>query len=307
VRSATADQWRAFHAYYSDHEHADALLIEASRLVPAPGPKPNNWFFIRYSEGGMHLRFRFLGDPPYFAEILHGVRAKLWELTGAAGEPAAVPAGSSPDEFGRFHYPGSIVETPYMAETQRYGGPDALRENEALFAFSTSLALGVIGATLDDHSKRGKLALDLMLAAATVAVDDAGNERRFFEAYSRFWAKTLLQTFQMPEGSRITGTTMAAPRLQKLREHAQSDAGSSSPSQLWLRRLAEAKRRFQDLAASGKLVSPADGKIVGDPETCDAAVSNMLMSQIHMLNNRLGVAPYTEMMWAAALARSLGR
>ena len=100
---------------------------------------------------------------------------------------------------------------------------------------------------------------------------------------------------------------MAASRLHKLREYAQSDAAPKSPSLLWLRRLAEAKRRFQDLAAAGKLVSPADGKIVASHEACDAAVSDMLMSQLHMMNNRLGIRPYFEMMWAAALARSLGR
>jgi hypothetical protein len=33
----------------------------------------------------------------------------------------------------------------------------------------------------------------------------------------------------------------------------------------------------------------------------------MLMSQLHMMNNRPGIPAYLEMMWAAAVARSLGR
>jgi thiopeptide-type bacteriocin biosynthesis protein len=305
--SETAGEWRAFHVFYFDFGHVDELLIEAGRLMAALAPQPADWFFIRYSEGGMHLRFRLRGNPPYYDEFLQGVRAKAWGLAPSPGAPSEIPAGGFPDERGHFHHPGSIVEIPYVAETERYGGPHALAENEALFASSTSLALKLIGATLGDHASRAKLAIDLMLAAAIVAVDDAGDEGRFFEAYSRFWALNLLQTSRMPEGSRLTSTAMAESRLHKLREYSQSAAAPKSPSLLWLRRLAEAKRRFQDLAASGKLVSPAQGKIVADREACDAAISEMLMSQLHMMNNRLGIPPYFEMMWAAALARSFGR
>jgi thiopeptide-type bacteriocin biosynthesis protein len=305
--SETAGEWRAFHAFFFDFGHVDELLIEAGRLMSALASQPADWFFIRYAEGGMHLRFRLRGNPPYYDEFLQGVRAKAWGLAPSPGELPEIPAGGFPDESGRFHYPGSIVEIPYVAETERYGGPHALAENEALFASSTSIALKLIGATLGDHPRRAKLAIDLMLAVAIVAVGDAGNEGPFFEAYSRFWALNLLQNSRMPEGSRLTSTPMAESRLHKLREHAESDAAPKSPSLLWLRRLAEAKRRFQALAASAKLVSPADGRIVADHGACDAAVSNMLMSQLHMMNNRLGIPPYFEMMWAAALARSLGR
>ena len=182
--SETAGEWRAFHVFYFDSGHVDELLIEAGKLMSALAPQPTDWFFIRYSEGGMHLRFRLRNNPPYYNEFLHGVRAKAWELALSPGE-LSVPAGGFPDERGRFHYPGSIVEIPYVAETERYGGPHALAENEALFASSTSIALKLIGATLADRPGRTKLAIDLMLAAAIVAVDDAGNEGQFFEAYSR--------------------------------------------------------------------------------------------------------------------------
>lgn len=305
--SGTAGEWRAFHVFYFDFGHVDDLLIEAGRLMSALAPRPADWFFIRYSEGGMHLRFRLRGNPPHYDAFLDGIRAKAWGLALSPGEPPEIPAGGFPDERGHFHHPGSIVEIPYVAETERYGGPHALAENEALFASSTALALKLIGATSGDHPGRAKLAIDLMLATAIVAVGDAGNEARFFEAYSRFWALNLLQTSRMPEGSQLTSTSMAESRLHTLREHAEADAAPKSPALLWLRWLAEAGRRFRDLAASGKLVSPADGRIVADRAACDAAVADMLMSQLHMMNNRLGIPPYLEMMWAAALARSLGR
>ncbi|HEX9964809.1 MAG TPA: lantibiotic dehydratase C-terminal domain-containing protein [Allosphingosinicella sp.] len=305
--SPEAGEWRAFHVFYFDPGHVDELLVEAGKLMSALGPKPVHWFFIQYAEGGMHLRFRLRDSPSCYNQFLQGVRAKAWALAQSPGEMSEPPAGGFADERGHFHFPGSIVEIPYVPEIQRYGGPDALVENEALFAFSTSLALKLIGATLGDIPKRARLAIDLMLAAAIVAVEDSGREGEFFEAYSRFWASNLLKASRMPEGSRLTSTPMAQSRLQSLREFGESGDAPKSPSHLWLRRLAEARRRFQDLAASGKLVSPAEGKIVTDRPGRESAVSNMLMSQIHMLNNRLGIPPYLEMMWAAALARSLGR
>ncbi|HVQ07018.1 MAG TPA: lantibiotic dehydratase C-terminal domain-containing protein [Allosphingosinicella sp.] len=303
---AQPQAWRAFHVFYFDDEHVDELLIETGRLISELAPSPAHWFFIRYQEGGMHLRFRLREGSEGFAELSCRVRDKAWALGRSAAKLPEVPAGGGPDERGHFHYPGSVVEIPYVPETDRYGGPDALSENEALFQHSTSIAMKVIGATLSDWPKRAKLAIDLMLAVATVAEEDEKNVGRFFEAYSRFWAERF-QIGEMAEDSRVTSARAVNSRLQKLREYAASDSSPETPSQSWLRRLHEAKRRFEDLSQCGKLVSPADRKVVNDRDAFNAAVSDMLMSQLHMMNNRLGFAPYLEMMWAGALARSLAR
>lgn len=299
--------WRAFHLFYFDDGHVDPLIVEADRLIAELAPDRGRWFFIRYNMGGMHLRIRLRGDPAWFDEAAARLRASARAMAETPLARSSVPTGGVPDEQGHVHPPGSLVETPYVPETQRYGGPDALPENEALFELSTSIAVTLIGATPGDRPKRARLAIDLMLAAATVAAKDEARAAAFFEAYSRFWGRTHFQLDEMPEGGRATNAQAIAARFRQLGERAGSDAAPETPSQIWLRGLARARRRFEDLAQSGKLVAPDTGAIVTDVETCEHAISNMLMSQIHMMNNRLGFAPYVEMMWAGAMARSLER
>ncbi|HVQ09149.1 MAG TPA: lantibiotic dehydratase C-terminal domain-containing protein [Allosphingosinicella sp.] len=299
--------WRAFHLFYFDEEHADPLIVEADRLVRTLAADAGRWFFIRYNIGGMHLRFRLRDNPAGFDEVALRLRGEAWTLAEAPLAHSSVPPGGVPDEREHFHYPGSAVEIPYVPETERYGGPDALPENEALFALSTSIAVQVIGATLGDRPKRAKLAIDLMLAAATVAVADEARLAGYFEAYSRFWGRQYFEADEVPEGSRATNIEAVEVRLRRLRDFARSDASPGTPSHYWVRALAQARRTFEELAAAGKLAAPADGAIVTDGEACEAAVSDMLMSQTHMMNNRLGFSPYVEMMWAGALARSLAR
>jgi thiopeptide-type bacteriocin biosynthesis protein len=299
--------WRAFHLFYFDDEHVDALIVEADRLIRELAPRPRTWFFIRYNMGGMHLRVRLRDCPECFDEVLRCLRDKAGALAQSRPAKPGIPAGGVPDDDGRIHDPGSVVETPYVPETDRYGGPHALPENEALFEFSTSIAVKVIGATLGDRPRRARLAIDMMLALATVATEDEKGLGRFFQAYSQFWALQYFQADEAPEGSHVTDASAVESRLRTLRDYAASDAPPATPSQLWFRGLADARRRFESLCASGKLVSPADREIVTDRESCNAAISDMLTSQMHMMNNRLGFGPYEEMMWAGALARSFAK
>jgi hypothetical protein len=299
--------WRAFHVFYFDEQHVDALILEAARLISSLTPLRHAWFFIRYNVSGMHLRFRLRGELQCFDELLLGLREKAWALAQSPPARTGIPAGAVPDDRGHFYYPGSVAEIPYRPETDRYGGPHALPGNEALFELSTSIAVKIIGATPDDRPKRARLAIDLMLAAATVAVEDDGKLGAFLDSYSQFWALQYFQAGEIPEECQAPGGPAVLERLGQLRDYAASDAAPRTPSQYWLRGLAEARRRFEDLFLSGKLVSPKERGIVADREAFGAAVSDMLMSQMHMMNNRLGFWPYVEMMWAGALARSLGR
>jgi hypothetical protein len=54
--------------------------------------------------------------------------------------------------------------------------------------------------------------------------------------------------------------------------------------------------------AAGQLSSPFNGIVVTDDATYEASALNMLASQIHMLNNRLGLAPAQEILLAQGLS-----
>lgn len=303
--SAEEETWRAFHVFYFDEAHVDPLILEAETLISGVSSLRPAWFFIRYNLGGMHLRFRLRGRFDRFDEVLLRLRERAWMLSESPLEAAKPPAGGVPDERGHLHYPGSVVEIPYAPETERYGGPHVLPVNEALFERSTALAVRIIAATVGDRPMRAKLAVDLMLAAASIAVDGDCEAGAFFEDYARFWERRYFTTGEKPAGTRTPGRAAIVERLRQLRDDAASGAAPRTPSQIWLGDLIDAKGKFQALASSGKLLSPRNREIVADDGGFAGALSDMLGSQMHMMNNRLGFGPFEEMTWSDALARSL--
>jgi thiopeptide-type bacteriocin biosynthesis protein len=103
----------------------------------------DDWFFVRYTEGGPHLRIRFRGSGPDLAARVAG------EL--AAGAPAG------------------IHEARYEPEVERYGGPAAIGVAERVFCRSTEVVLARLAGGLAPAG-RVAAALDLTLATA-VALD----------------------------------------------------------------------------------------------------------------------------------------
>ena len=59
--------------------------------------------------------------------------------------------------------------------------------------------------------------------------------------------------------------------------------------------------RFEDVAAHEELVSPLDGTPVTAAAQLTTAVGSMLTSQLHMLNNRIGLSPINEYHLACSL------
>ncbi|NXY99380.1 hypothetical protein HYE82_34415, partial [Streptomyces sp. BR123] len=132
----TTDTWHSLHLYlHSDTEDTDRFLLrEAAPMLDrltAPGGPAASWFFIRYGEDGPHLRIRVRGlSGPAAADLAQ-------ELARAAKEVPAVP-GPWPSGH------GEVREVPYAAETDRYGGPQALPVAEEVFAASTQAALDAL-------------------------------------------------------------------------------------------------------------------------------------------------------------------
>ena len=105
-------------------------------------------FFIRYDEGGQHLRVRLQGDP---GAVWGAVRGKLEELLASR-------LGSR--EVARFEY------ATYLPETERYGGTAALDCCEHVFAVDSmmvSRALATLLTSSSPEQARWQFALASML------------------------------------------------------------------------------------------------------------------------------------------------
>ncbi|MEU8844603.1 thiopeptide-type bacteriocin biosynthesis protein, partial [Streptomyces roseus] len=286
--------WQSLHlTLHTDGAATDAFVTGS--LAPLMdnrcGPGAGDWFFIRYHEGGPHLRIRFRGAGS------GGDAAR--DAAALAAELALSASGTTPATGTWPGRHGEVRVVAYEPETERYGGPAALPVAEELFVHSTRAAVAALRA-VPGRAERLRLALDLAHATAyALDLDElasAGWLRR--HAASWRWASEVRPLPGAAVHTRVN-TVFAAQRTSLARRaravRAGLDEGTAEPWLAeWTRRVREADARLRTA------VPPADRP--------DAPVRTqrrlwVWASQLHMLFNRLGVAPDEE----RAVCRLAGR
>ena len=301
--------WRALHIYLSNTARIEAYLRDeiAPRLA-AFRPFCAGWFFIRYWEGGQHIRLRLRGLPPARFDAL---KAELEEaMAGYRSDDAPdreiYMASLSPellataiDGAGQFHEDGSVVELRYVPELHRYGGANAIEMNERMFERSSDLALKVVKDTDGMAQLRLAIARDLMLASAWAMTRQPAELAVFFDEYARFWQgmagpNALDPTALQRAGEQSRPATLA--RLDAL------GCGKKTLSEIWYATFTTLIADHRDIAMRGMLDT-----IGGDPghDSVNATIRSIVGSQLHMLNNRLGIGPNNEYALATMLAAAL--
>jgi hypothetical protein len=302
--------WWSVHIFLFDPMASEACLLDdimpAVRDLIAQG-KASGWFFIRYWEGGPHLRLRLANVGPEdrrrFLEQLQpkvDMRRSAQAMTREAfygqhsfdGEPVDV---AQLPWFGDAH----IAEIAYEPETVRYGGPAALPVSEELFTVSSELAVQIVAATRSDPGKRTGAAFALMLATAAVVGKGGEDIARFCENYASMWAHYSEQTRDVARGP------LAAPSPGHLAAVGGVVAGAGIPgafAQRWHESLLRFRDRLDRLGSEGSLVSPLKGTVAESPQAVEQAILAILWSQLHMLNNRLAVLPVQEVLVARSIA-----
>jgi len=276
-------QWRACYVFIEPGEPTDELLIdivaEIRTLIPADG----SWFFIRYSEDGHHLRIRVRGfDPQGFDALVTRIRDRA---TARLGREIR------------------LTVVAYEPEVERYGGPIALLENEALFRLSSELAVRIIMAGGADSVRRISQAVDLKLAAVAALELPRPAAVRFFDDFALSWRRIFgLGDTEIKDRHEIFPVQAVRQRLADL---TSADQLAPSPAVVWRRALTRSVSIFRNTAAAGGLISPISGKPVDEAADMSAALMSMLTSQMHMLNNRLGLSPVQEYHLARSLSRAL--
>ncbi|MFJ9338798.1 thiopeptide-type bacteriocin biosynthesis protein [Streptomyces sp. NPDC101733] len=288
------DTWQGRHLFlHSTTEDTDAFLTGVvapllDGLVDAR--EASAWFFIRYSEGGPHLRLRVRGLGADAAARLPG------QLAGAAAAVPAVP-GPWPSRH------GEVRAVAYAPETDRYGGPRALPLAEEVFADSTRAALGALrepalSSAGPERAAAARLMLGVDLAHATT--DALGLDRltaaRRLRGHASGW-RWVTEVELLPGASvhsRVNSVYAAqraglARRARTVRERLAE--GNAEP---WLARWSERVR-----AAEARLRAP-DG-----PDLSEAESARVWGSQLHMLFNRLGITPDEERAVCRLAARTL--
>lgn len=238
-----------------------------------------DWFFIRYGEGGPHLRIRFR-EP---AEDPDTVAKELARLAS----PYTPPDGPWTARH------GEVTAVPYEPETERYGGPALLPVAEELFTHSTRTAVHALRALDASPGARLPVALDLAHTTAHALGLDELASARWLRRHAAGWR--WVTEFQPLPGAAVHSRVNAvfarqrqalARRAAALREAL--DAGTATP---WL---ADWAVRVADAAAQMR---------AGAPRESEERLRRVWASHLHMLFNRLGVGPDEE----RAVCRLAGR
>lgn len=295
--------WHAMHVFIGARAHGDALVLVADRVIRAHASDPSNWFFIRYGEAGAHLRLR-LGPGTHTAEdvLRDTLSTEASLLNRQSPDPEWTARAGYRDVHGRLFVPGDVVAINYEPEVQRYGGRSAIGVSEELFCHSSAIAVRAVALTPGFTARLG-VAIDLLLASAAAAVVAHGDAAALLAGYARGWSR-LLAAADEPIAIDAMTKRRLRNRFCALRNALTVDAPLDSLGAHWAAALRTTIDRYESLAARGELVTPWSGAQV-DSTTMVRAMGDLVLSQAHMLANRLGYSPYDELRWSRYLATAL--
>ena len=210
VRKPRSAGWQSWHLHLATFAPAalDAVVTEvvgplADRLgLLGTGGPP--WFFVRYWQGGPHLRLRLGGGlteaesdrvEAFLADRLHALddavppsqRLDQHTYARAVHRLAAAGEQGAPLAAGELLAPG-VRRADYEPEYRRYGGRHLIAESEHLFHCSSRVALRACLARAGTPHGLAS-ALEATAAACSVLTGDGQSESliRFLEAQRDLW------------------------------------------------------------------------------------------------------------------------
>ncbi|WP_339151258.1 thiopeptide-type bacteriocin biosynthesis protein [Streptomyces sp. F41] len=279
--------WLSLHCFLrSTPEDVDAFLTE--EVAPlldglVAGGEAGGWFFIRYDEGGHHLRIRVRGASKPTAASLADALAK------AAGQLPDTGAGADTGTGQAEH--AEVRAVPYVPETARYGGPAALPMAEEVFVRSSRVAVRAVRET-PRGSARLALAIDLAHATALACGPDRLAAAQWLRRHAAGWRWAEDVPLLGPRYVHARVNSVYALQRDGLVSRARAvrqalDDGTAPPVLTdWYDAVRDA-----DQALRSGLPQP------GRP--------HIWASQLHMLLNRLGLAPDEERAVCRLAARTL--
>ncbi|MFF9349106.1 thiopeptide-type bacteriocin biosynthesis protein [Streptomyces sp. NPDC014734] len=280
-------RWTSWNLHLASN--AQSLLDRVVTEVVGPVAGSHPWFFIRYWQGGPHVRLR-MADLDEAA--LERVEDELTRRLGTAGRLAADEEPLSEAAYRadatRFaasergvdrnvqglRAPG-VHRAVYEPESERYGGAHLMPSTEELFQLSSELVLALMP-HISTPASRSVIALRATIAAAA-ALGDTREQAAFYANSTAAWRAWAAESGCPPEQidalCRVEGGT-APTRTTDPEQHG--------PFQGWHTALA---------GLAGEI-----------SRTTPVHPGQILFSHVHMFHNRLGRSLFDELRTYAWLA-----
>lgn len=274
--------WKSKHIFIHDYILLEKFL--KNNLLPfLDNSSVDNYFFIRYWDGGPHIRLRYKfntkEEESYMEESLIRLLAEFkennsdYKFKPVTYNNAVIETENvKPSDV----YPNfSIQDIVYYPEFSRYGGVAVMEKSENLFVESSKFASLIIQKF--ERSQIYSIAIDLMYGCARIA-----NECGYFEDYNKFFYgyRGIWEKFS---GS-ITPPELKSTikrRVSRLQEE-------TSTCEFY-------KSYFNCFKDSLEYIKNNQTEVHPD------YIMYIAISHIHMLNNRLGISPEHEYMFSNAL------
>lgn len=319
-------EFESVHVFYNTPDLRPVVVNCVDPLVSelASADLIKRFFFIRYWEGGSHIRLRLELRSGGQRERVHDiVAARIGAFLES--QPSMFdldPVFTGPTmrvlyefEFGKEayvrkfgadgHIPmqenNSFRYIAYEPEYGRYGGPRGIEIAHDHFHVSSKLALDILRDETARHKNRILgLAFQLMLHFAWSFLEDRKKTAEFYRHYGSVFGDLRLPERMTSELDRFFGHQ--APMIFRYVNGIEQLHGKLRDTDRGVigRHILEAYRLRDVVAAAGRLD-------FDPPRTSsEDARKHLLTSYVHMTNNRLGVRTFEEFYIANMIVRSLG-
>ena len=283
--------WRALHVHrYGDQ---DGFLVDG--LAPALAPLRDRgvlqlWFFLRYWQGGPHIRVRLHLDPARADSALIEVAGRLRDWLAAAPCSAMFDAeefqrdaqptlAALEDEAANTVYPPDTVrEAPYRPEFAKYGGPRGVAIAEKFFDRSSAVVLAALPRVDGSSSRRLGAGFSGMVRGLGAVGLSPAELAAFFAHYCMLWSPYVFDQFL------DTWPELLAVHRPTLLAHTGAVLDRTDPAQ---DPFAAAVR---DAVAAAAEVLP-EVTLLGPDAPPRRRRQALLASYLHTHNNRMGLTP----------------
>ncbi|MEU6714630.1 thiopeptide-type bacteriocin biosynthesis protein [Nonomuraea sp. NPDC046802] len=287
----STSEWHALHVHR--HERQDEFLVDG--LAPAL-TSVESFFFLRYWQGGPHLRVRVLLDSGLAEPALDQLTERL------SGYLASRPAGDFDVEGFRQAqvtmaelessdaeeiYPGDTIRrVPYEPEYDKYGGTEGVAIAERLFAASSRVVLDLLGDVAGRSPARLGAGLSMMVRGLCAAGFTAEAMAGFFAHYCVLWSPYVFTRFldAWPD--------LLKERQEATRAHVEallSHAGELRDDPF----AAAVATAWSSVSEAAEVVLP-QVVLAGADASRQSRERVLMASYLHTHNNRLGLIPEQE-------------
>lgn len=275
------NEWHSLHIFVRTNELQDALIIYLHQEIQKL-KKENNvnkWFFIRYWEGGPHVRFRYQGhydESKMIKNITAFLKQKNEQEVSISRQQyyeninISAEGFTSIDELPWFKQ-GEVVSIPYEPEILRYGGDKNIILSEQVFDLSSEITTQIILYTRQNFSLRLLLSVYVVKNLIKKMPDKLFPEGKFefLQFCLKSWEEFEPGNIQFDLNKMFSFMVSKKEQLEKVSKNILEQNDS-------LNQIVNLTERIQE----GLYDS--------------THIASIIFSQLHMTFNRLGIYPKLE-------------